>query len=154
MDPAFRAMVESLEPAFRRLLTMSPVTTAALPRDIPGRGVYLFSEGKDHLYVGRTNSLRRRICAHCGAGGENKAAFAFLMARHETGHVRASYRREGSRHALMQDPLFSRAFQEAKRRIRLMDVRYVGEDDATRQALLEMYAATVLGTRYNDFDNH
>jgi hypothetical protein len=35
-----------------------------------------------------------------------------------------------------------------------MDVRFVQEVNPTRQALLEVYVAAVLGTPHNDFDNH
>lgn len=35
-----------------------------------------------------------------------------------------------------------------------MDVRYVEEVDPVKQTLLEVYVATVLGTPYNDFENH
>ncbi len=50
--------------------------------------------------------------------------------------------------------VFASAFKEAKRRIASMDLRFVEESDPTRQALLEIYAATVLRTPYNDFHNH
>ena len=33
-------------------------------------------------------------------------------------------------------------------------IRFVEETDPVRQALLEIYVAAVLGTPYNDFDNH
>ena len=35
-----------------------------------------------------------------------------------------------------------------------MDVRFVAEADPIRQALLEMYVALEMKTKYNDFDNH
>ena len=35
-----------------------------------------------------------------------------------------------------------------------MQVRYVQEADPLRQALLEIYAAVVLATPYNDFNTH
>jgi hypothetical protein len=35
-----------------------------------------------------------------------------------------------------------------------MDVRYVEEKDALRQALLEIYVSVVLKTPYNDFETH
>ena len=35
----------SLEPKNRALLEMEPVRFGALPREIPERGIYLFSEG-------------------------------------------------------------------------------------------------------------
>ena len=35
-----------------------------------------------------------------------------------------------------------------------MHYRYVQEDDQNRQALLEIYAAVALETKYNDFGTH
>ncbi len=43
---------------------------------------------------------------------------------------------------------------QAKIDIRATEVRYVGEDRPTHQALLEIYVATVTEAKYNDFDNH
>ena len=82
-----------------------------------------------------------------------KATFAFRIARLETG-IKASYKSEGSRDELEKDPIFGPAFVAAKARIRGMDLRFVEEQDPTRQALLEIYAATVLETPFNDFENH
>jgi len=45
-------------------------------------------------------------------------------------------------------------FSATKERVRNMDVRYVEENDPATQAILEIYAAIALETRYNDFDNH
>lgn len=82
------------------------------------------------------------------------AAFAFRLAREATGQTRATYKKEGSRPALMKDPAFVAAFHAAKARIRQMDVRFVEERDPVRQAILEVYVAVVLNTPYNDFDTH
>jgi len=134
---------------------MVPVTTEKLPREMPKSGIYLFSEDGLHLYVGRSNRLRSRIRRHgVAASKQNVASFAFRMARKETGHTEASYQSEGSRAALEQDPLFSKAFTDAKTRIRRMSVRYVEEQDQLRQALLEMYVHIVLDTPFNVFDTH
>jgi hypothetical protein len=54
----------------------------------------------------------------------------------------------------MEDQAFAVAFKEAKARIRATDYRYVEEADQNRQALLEIYCAIVLSTRYNDFKTH
>jgi hypothetical protein len=35
-----------------------------------------------------------------------------------------------------------------------MKLRYVEEPDPLRQALLEIYAATLLKTEFNDFETH
>ena len=54
----------------------------------------------------------------------------------------------------MENQEFTAAFDSAKARIRNMDLRFVEENNPVRQALLEIYVAEVLGTPYNDFDNH
>jgi hypothetical protein len=82
------------------------------------------------------------------------AAFAFRLARIETGNLKATYKSQGSRTALMSDPTFVKAFHEAKSRIRRMRVRYVEEAEPIHQALLEIYVAIALNTPFNDFDTH
>ena len=54
MNQKFRDLVASLEPKYRALLEMEPVRFGSLPKEIPERGIYVFSEGGQHLYVGRT----------------------------------------------------------------------------------------------------
>ena len=82
MNDAFRQHVESLHPSFERLMAMRPVKVYALPKEMPKRGIYLFSDGDSHLYVGRTNRLRKRLSEHCRKGStHNSASFAFLLAR-------------------------------------------------------------------------
>ena len=155
MDQRFRELIGSLEPQFQLLVGMEPVRYGSLPRQMPARGIYLFSEGASHLYIGRTNRLRQRLQNHCSQSGTHyTATFAFRIARQVTGRVKATYRRTGSREALTADPDFGPAFDAAKRRVAAMDIRYVEERDPTRQALLEIYAATVFRTPYNDFDTH
>jgi hypothetical protein len=155
MNAKFRDHVEAMEPSFEALLEMRPVRGSAPPREIPLRGIYLFSEGQRHLYVGRSNRIRKRLQDHCRPGaGHGSAAFAFRIAREATGNLAATYSKEGSRAELEKDPAFARAFTEAKARVRAMDIRYVEEAEPTRQAILEMYVALSLDTPYNDFDNH
>ena len=125
---------------------------------MPKSGVYLFSENGAPLYVGRSNrlGLRRRISAHCRPAANHKgAAFAFKIARRETGNENASYRADAkSRKGLMQDPTFRAAFERARDRIQKMDVRFVEVTDPTVQALFEMYVAISLATPYNDFNTY
>ena len=82
------------------------------------------------------------------------ASFAFLLARATTGKTNASYQQTDSRDALMRQPYFRTAFDNAKERIRRMDVRFVEEAHAVRQCLLEIYIATAVQAYYNDFDSH
>jgi hypothetical protein len=80
--------------------------------------------------------------------------FAFRLARESTGSLVAAYTVSGSRAALCAQDEFGSAFVLAKERVRSMDVRYVEEKDALRQALLEIYVSIVLKTPYNDFETH
>lgn len=155
MHESFKRYVEALHHSFEQLIQMQPVRIAALPRSSSQKCVYLFSEQGKHLYVGRTRRLRNRLRQHSmPAAQHNQAVFAFRLAREATGRIEAAYNKEGSRAALTKDPSFASAFNEAKARIREMDLRFVEEQDPLRQALLEIYVAIVLQTPYNDFETH
>lgn len=155
MHEVFRGYIESLEPSFQRLMVMEPVTVAALPGGMPQAGIYLFSEAGENLYVGRTNTIRKRLQNHCRpSSGHNSATFAFRLARQITGMTQATYTAQGSRQELERDPEFSPVFIAQKLRVRNMSVQFVLEPEPMRQALLEMYVAVSLGTPHNDFDNH
>lgn len=154
MNPEFSALTSGLDPAFRRLMEEKPQKPLKLAAP-PEAGVYVLSEAAKHLYVGRSNRLKKRLSNHCREGAtERMAAFAFRLAREATGLTKATYRPEGSRKELMKNPAFMRAFEKAKARIRAMDVRLVEEPHPIRQCLLEVYVAVSLGTPYNDFDTH
>ena len=101
------------------LLAMSPVAAVDVPTGTPVGGIYLFSEGKVHLYAGRTKrSIRERIRNQFGAN-PSAASFPWLIAREATGR-RATYRRTGSRRELLTDPQFRTHYQNARARIRSM----------------------------------
>jgi hypothetical protein len=152
----FATLIEGLHPRFEQLIRMTPCRAGALPKIMPTQGVYLFSEGDAHLYVGRSNKIRARWGRHCNPGATHRmAAFAFKLAREMTGRLTASYKDdENSRKNLMLNPAFRAAFDEAKRRIRAMDFRFVEERDQNAQALLEIYCTLALSARYNDFNTH
>ena len=115
MHPKFAALIDSLEPKRLALLEMKPVQYPSLPTTMPARGVYLFSDGERHLYVGRTNTLRKRLGGHCRPSASHAtASFAFRRTREETGNHKATYKAEGSRAALMQDATFAATFTTAK----------------------------------------
>lgn len=156
IHPDFATHLDSLAPSFERLMASVPFRFADLPHvQLPNAGVYVFSESDTHMYVGRSNSIRRRLQNHCRPGSkENQAAFAFLLARRETGSLKASYRPDGSRRHLMTQETFRTVFDAQKARLRAMDIRVVEETNPNRQALLEMYVSIALKTLHNDFDNH
>ena len=155
MNARFRAEVGGLDVKLKRLLSVPSVKLRSLPPNMHKRGVYLLSQGERHLYVGRSNRLRQRLQEHGRTSADHfSATFAFLIARRKTGRKRATYIKKGSRARLSASPRFKRAFARARQRIAKMDVRWVAEPRQVRQALLEIYAATVLRTTYNDFDTH
>ncbi len=155
MNDRFVEVVESLDPSLSRLLAMEPVTRVSLPKGMPKEGVYLFSEGREHLYVGRSRDIRGRIARHSRPSATHRmAAFAFRLAREATGNLAASYTVKGSRSELMKDTVFQDAFDNAKVRIRKMDVRFVEEAEPVRQTILEIYVAVSLQTPYNEFRTH
>jgi predicted GIY-YIG superfamily endonuclease len=155
MDRVFAEFVEALHPSFECLIRMVPLQMSKLPAKLPEKCIYLLSEGQNHLYVGRTRRLRKRLREHSVAGAQhNQAVFAFKLAREMTGRIAAAYSASGSRAALCAESEFSEAFKQAKTRVRNMDLRFVEEAEPTRQALLEIYASVVLRTKYNDFDTH
>jgi hypothetical protein len=152
MNETFRQHVEQLHPKFEALLRKPAVRLASLPKEAATPGIYLFSEGPLHLYVGRSKNVRNRLKMH--VGDPSGASFAFKLAREASGRQKATYAPEGSRTHLMTIPDFVQAFHAAKERIRAMDIRFVAEPDCNRQALLEIFATLALGTPYNDFETH
>lgn len=155
MHPRFLDKIEGIHASYERLMAMTPHAGAPPPTGIPVSGVYLFSQGDEPLYVGRSNRLRERYFLHTRNGSRhNQASFAFRIAVQGLRLPAASYTKQGGRKEIALMDEFIREFAAAKRRIREMNYRYVEETDQTRQALLEIYVATVLDTPYNDFRTH
>ena len=157
MNSKFLDLIEKTPPSFKQLMNMRPVRNGCFGRSTPQRGVYLFSERDNgHLYVGRSNNIRTRYGGHYNPGAtHHSATFAFNLARETTGKVKPRYKRGPySREGLMKNDEFLAAFNEAKARIRLMDFRFVEENNPMKQCILEIYTAIALETPYNNFDNH
>jgi hypothetical protein len=155
LDIRFAELIQPFPESMERLLAMPPVTIATLPRQMPASGIYLWTENEHHIYVGRSRRMKQRLQEHARpSSGHNQASFAFLLARDATGMTEPSYSPTGSRDQLLQDASFKTAFDDAKKRLRQMHIRFVEELDPVRQCLLEVYAATVLMTRYNSFESH
>jgi hypothetical protein len=152
VHPQFEEAVETLHDSYEALLKKEPISGA--PPTDKVNGVYLFSEGDKHLYVGRARNITSRYDWHCIPHlDHNRASFAFKLAHEATGNTKPSYRPgELSRTGLMLNAEFAAAFIDAKARIRRMNFRYVSEPNATKQALLEAYVAIVLQTPYNSFE--
>ena len=92
MDPRFLEVFESLDGKLQALMAARPLKFGELPTTMPASGVYLFSEGPTHLYVGRSNRLRKRYFLHCRPGSQqNQASFAYKLAREALGLSKPSY---------------------------------------------------------------
>lgn len=138
-------------------MAMAPVQMHDLRSvsDMPKSGIYWLSERGDSIYVGRSRRIRQRLQEHIRPSSDhNQASLAFLLAREKTGRLDATYRTADSRASLLKEPSFLAEFKLAKNRIGEMDVRFVEETHPVRQCLLEVYVATVVKARYNDFDSH
>ena len=150
----FSDLVSQLDPLLKQLQASPPM--ARLDdglENVPG--VYVFYEDGQPLYVGRTNTVRKRIQGHTRkSSGHNSATFAFILARKKaealnldlSGYTRTQLEKEYQR--------FSELFAEAKREVSEMAVRFVLIEDPCTQSVFELYAAMVLETEHNDFDNH
>jgi hypothetical protein len=146
----FDELVKNVKMLHQRLMDMPPVTRDK-PEQCSYPGVYLFSVGEFHLYVGRSKNVRKRIQQHTRPSSKD-APLAFLLARKMTGIMKPSYhRKKDSRKLLLKNPTFNAAYAEAKQEIRKMTIRHVETADTTTQALLEIYTATELDAEYNEF---
>jgi hypothetical protein len=153
MDQRFKVLADVLDGKCQDLLSMSPITAGQISANTPVGGVYLFSENERNLYAGRT---KRAICVRVrNQFGPNPSAasFPWLLAREATGK-KATYAQADSRKQLLTDPTFRAAYDQARARIREMQVRYVHDPNPLRQALLEIYVAVVAEAKYNDFDTN
>jgi hypothetical protein len=134
---------------YNDLLACPPLTRNTLPMAARAGGVYLFSEGERHLYIGRAKNVRERVQYHSLPSSPD-APFAFRRAREITGRL-PTYRKQDSRAVLLGDPVFRAEYEAQKRWIATLVVRYVPVSDSTNQALLEIYASDVLETPYNEY---
>lgn len=112
-------------------------------------GVYVFSDGGKHLYVGRSKRIRDRYGDHTLPGsGINDAPFAASWARKQL-DIEPAYSGQYTRNNLRQNKKFMAKFEEGKMYIRSLSFRYVGESDPLHQMLLECYVAIALKAPYN-----
>jgi predicted GIY-YIG superfamily endonuclease len=151
MKRDFDQLMADVKQLHGKLVGMTPVTRASLG-DCDYPGVYLFTERGKDLYVGRTKRpLHNRILEHARPSVTD-APFAFRLTREATGKTKVTYKPgEDSRESLKNNHAFKKAFKEQCDRIGKMSIRYVRVEDATTQALLEIYTATVLDAPYNEF---
>lgn len=140
-------------------------------RDVQGRpaapkahGVYLFSDNREHLYVGRTgktersvkagkassSGFRARLAGHSRPkAGINSASVALRLAMETAAEEGLEV--PAKRSERLSNERFAELFTEAKARITQMEFRVVNIEEDRESAVFEVYAAFVLATPYNSF---
>jgi hypothetical protein len=141
----FREIEHQLPGLLDALLAGPPYRRGEKPSVPPVAGVYLFTEGGIHRYVGRTRNANRRLGEHTRPSSkENSAPFAFNVAKSEarSGGLDVA----GSRKAVAALPGFTPHFAAVKERVRAMEFRVVEVVDPAVSTIFEVYASIALGT--------
>ena len=153
MSVKFNQLVAKMPELLKRLGSQ-PFLTKDNLADIPEKGVYVFYENDEALYVGRSNRLKARIQQHGRPSStHNSATFAFNIAKEEIARHQ-DIPRDITRKALEKAPGFVRLFYQAKGRVAQMKIRFIEIEDQIEQAMFEIYVHLALNTRYNDFRTH
>jgi hypothetical protein len=140
--PVYLAAFKKCKPCFRE--NLSCVTL---------KGVYMFIEHHGPIYIGRTNRMAERLLEHGRKSSSHyHASFAFKLAKLEA--INSSINTLVTRKILQTDIQFATLFDEAKKRVSKMAIKYVEISDPVDQALFEVYASEVFNTPMNDFENH
>lgn len=151
----FREMEGQLPGLLDALLGSCAYRRGARPAVPQMSGVYLFSESRAPMYVGRTRNANQRLGQHIWeSSGQESAPFAFNIAKAEA--KRAGLELIGSRSDIAAHPEFASFFAAAKQRVRAMDFRIVGIEDPALATVFEVYASIALGTEggFNLFETH
>ena len=133
--------------------------------DIPKKkkGIYVFYENDEPIYVGRTNRLRERISEHGSQSPTKSATFAYLLAKsklEDKGTIPEQKSGKPSSRITNADvEKYPCIISAARKRVSKMQFRVVEITDAIEQTIFEVYAALMLGTTrqqggYNDFEPH
>lgn len=149
MNRAFQNAVGKMKRLMDKLLASEELRWADY-RLAPEKGVYVFYEKGEPIYVGRSNRMRSRIREH-GAKGSRRysATFALKLLEETLPQQRGKTKRD-----LEENHPGEYSLQKA--RVRDMTFRAVEIKDQLKQTLFEVYAILEMGTnaKYNDFDTH
>lgn len=149
MNQDFKDIVDQLEPTLLRLVSSKPIDISTITISSKLAGVYVFYEGEDPVYVGRTRNLRARVKGHRSITKNDAGSFAFFLARKWYGSEKVT----GGRKALYADPVFRKHLEKANERLKMMSVKFVEISDPRMQHVFEIYAAMALATD-NSFETH
>ena len=117
--------------------------------EAPQRGVYVFYENGQPIYVGRSNTMRSRIREHgAESSNRNSATFAFKLLRQALNEPKG--RAEDIERAHKEE------YRQQRERVRAMTFQAVSITNQLEQTLFETYAIIEMGTapKYNDFETH
>ena len=153
VNDKFIELVDQLPGLLERLIN-SPLKPWSNLGSLPRKGIYVFYEDGNPLYVGRTNRMKDRIREHGRQSStHNSAPFAFNLAKKAAEEKGINVSK--SRNELEKDSTFANLFSEAKEKISRLSVRVIEIDDPIIQTLFEVYASIALRTtKYNVFDTH
>ncbi len=135
MNSAEDRILSNMPKLLRKLQCRPLLNQDPLPSEVKGKGIYVFYENGQPLYVGRSDGLRNRILLHSRPSSIRAQAPLSRILDKNKGHP---------------DQVFS--YQEE--RVKKMRVRVVEVTDDYEQAIFEVYAAFILNTCYNEFKNH
>ena len=153
MNPDFNQRIARFPAYLAAVNHQPPCTRLTLEKHLPAEGIYVFYERGRPQYVGRSGRLRQRLLEHGGESSSHySASFAFLLAREKA--LEQAIDATRARGTLQQCPLFGPLFLAAKKRVALMEIRYVAITDEVEQALFEIYAALALKTPDNHFGTY
>jgi hypothetical protein len=123
--------------------------------DLPSyRGIYVFYENGNPIYVGRANNIRKRIQWHTReSSGSESASFAFNLAKREYANETEINKK---RKELMAIEEFLEIFRKHKLNLKNIEFRCIPVDNDILQTMFEPYLAFKLGTypTNNTFENH
>jgi hypothetical protein len=121
---------------------------------IPKSGVYVFYEQGKPMFVGRSDNMKDRILTQGRQSStHNSAPFAFSIAK-EIAIKKGFYDPSKTRAQIEKMPIFKEVFNQSKKRVAKMSIRYVSIEDPIEQTLFQVYAAMKFYTPYNDFKTH
>jgi hypothetical protein len=119
-------------------------------------GVYVFSEkgqsGEMVMYTGQSLSVLDRLKEHCAVANHERANFAYMLTVDETGIRPIPGSPDSTKASMFRYDRFVLEFERRIARIKAMDFRFVPVESKLNRNLLEMYAAVLLESKYNDFD--
>ena len=126
-----------------------------------GKGMYVFFEDENPLYVGRTDQMVERILNHGtkpSSNGRSKATFALILAKHKFKKAYnvddGLFTKELARKLDHCRDLKMKLWKEAVERVKRMSARVVEVKHPHEQAVFEVYIHEKLATPFNSFVNH